>query len=88
MLHENDLLPNTVDYLSPGEVGGSHMCSDETKAKISQSLRGRKLTDEHDGETKKGGKKSTCKHDDCDKWSVSGEFCGKHGGKKKAPEIV
>ena len=41
MLHENKLLPRTVEYLSLGEAGGSHMCSDEAKAKISQSLRGR-----------------------------------------------
>ena len=41
MLHGNNQLPNTVDYLSPCEVGGGHMCSDEAKAKISQSLMGR-----------------------------------------------
>jgi hypothetical protein len=47
MLHENELLPRTVEYLSLGEAGGSHMCSDEAKAKISQSLRGREFSDEH-----------------------------------------
>jgi len=47
MLHGNNLLPNTVDYLSPCEVGGSHKCSDEAKAKISQSLMGRECSDEH-----------------------------------------
>jgi hypothetical protein len=46
MLHENKLLPRTVEYLSLGEAGGSHMCSDEAKAKISQSLRGREFSDE------------------------------------------
>jgi hypothetical protein len=50
MLNENDLLPNTVDYLSPGEVGGrvggrhSHQFSVEHKAKISQSLMNRECS--------------------------------------------
>jgi hypothetical protein len=39
---------------------------------------GCKLTNEHGGEIKK----HTCNHDKCDKWSVSGGFCGDHGGKR------
>ena len=57
--------------------------SDEHMINRSQSLLERKLTDEHDGETKNGGKKSTCKHGGCDKWLRSGGFCGEHGGKRK-----
>ncbi len=33
MLHANDLLPRTVEYLSPSEIGGRHVCADETKFK-------------------------------------------------------
>jgi hypothetical protein len=46
LLHANDLLPGTVDYLSPTEVGGKSTTGpmpQEKKDKISKSKTGVKL---------------------------------------------
>jgi hypothetical protein len=60
MLHENDLLPGTVDYLCPDEVCKGRAQTDESNAKRSQSMMGRAHTDESNAkrsQTQKGRKR-------------------------------